>query len=85
MRRRLEDAAEVNCDACSESCANWGRNDNNIANKSNYVECQAGFEDDDGLQLYYSPQCSDKGQIVVVLFYGNECIIKTKYDLLDFD
>ena len=52
----MDDAAKVDYDACSEPCANWGGNDNDVANESNYVECQAGFEGDDGLQLYYGPQ-----------------------------
>ena len=50
MRRRLEDAAKVDCDACSDSCANWGGNDDDVADESNYVEFQARFEEGDCLQ-----------------------------------
>ena len=70
----------------------YGDNDNNNNNnnngggevdESNYIECAAAFQEDD-MQLYYGPQCSDDGtSIVIGVFYDEECTIKTKHDSPD--
>mmetsp|Transcript_19722 Transcript_19722/g.42291 ORF Transcript_19722/g.42291 Transcript_19722/m.42291 type:complete len:389 (+) Transcript_19722:137-1303(+) len=89
-RRRLEeegddDAAQLDCDACSAQCASYDGGSDDAADESAYVDCQEGFQDDDGLQLYYGPQCSDDGRLVVGVFYDDECTIKTKHDSPSFD
>ena len=78
-RRKLDEGGadvEVNCNTCASECNAWNNNgDDN--DESAYLECQAAYEED-GNQLYYGPQCID-GQIVIGLFYDEECTIKTKY------
>ncbi|KAL7536636.1 hypothetical protein ACHAXR_010641 [Thalassiosira sp. AJA248-18] len=83
--RKLEDnqAAQMDCSTCSSSCANYYKDNGN--DESAYMECAAGAEDEDGLQLYYGPQCSDDGNIIIGVFYDDECTIKTKHDSPNFD
>lgn len=87
-RRRLEDADagnDVDCNSCSSACKSYSKAANNGGDdESNYVDCQAAYEED-GLQLYYGPQCSESGDIVVGVFYDDECTIKTKHDTPNFD
>ncbi len=67
----------------SASCAYFGNNDGD--DESRYTECVAAYQED-GMQLYYGPQCSDDGSSIVVgVFYDNECTIKTKYESPTFD
>ena len=80
-RRKLEDGGgggdvEVNCNTCASECNAWNNNGGD-SDESAYLECQAAYEED-GNQLYYGPQCND-GEIVIGLFYDEECTIKTKY------
>jgi len=88
FRRRLDEAQEVDCSVCSDSCANYyqagGQDDDAAADndETNYMECQEAFEED-GLQLYYGPQCSSDGRLVIGVFYDDECTIKTKHDSPD--
>mmetsp|Transcript_7937 Transcript_7937/g.14309 ORF Transcript_7937/g.14309 Transcript_7937/m.14309 type:complete len:373 (-) Transcript_7937:193-1311(-) len=86
-RRKLEEAAdEMDCSTCSNSCMNYYQGGDNGNDETNYMECQAGYEGDDGMQLYYGPQCSDDGQIVIGVFYDDECTIRTKVDTpIEFD
>jgi hypothetical protein len=76
--------------SCPSSCANFANdNDNNNnngnADESQYTECVAAYQED-GMQLYYGPQCSDDGtSIVVGVFYDDECAIKAKYDPPSFE
>eukprot|EP00578_Thalassiosira_sp_NH16_P007236 CAMPEP_0181124926 /NCGR_PEP_ID=MMETSP1071-20121207/26765_1 /TAXON_ID=35127 /ORGANISM="Thalassiosira sp., Strain NH16" /LENGTH=390 /DNA_ID=CAMNT_0023210311 /DNA_START=58 /DNA_END=1230 /DNA_ORIENTATION=- len=90
-RRRLEDDAEngaqVDCDACATPCTNYyqgGQDDGDGNDESAYVDCQDGGADEDGLQVYYGPQC-DGGRLVVGVFYDDECTIKTKHDGPELD
>lgn len=84
-RRKLEDAAgaNINCNTCSKSCATYAKDNGN--DESAYINCAAGAVDEDGLQLYYGPQCSDDGQLIIGVFYDDECTIKTKSDSPNFD
>ncbi len=67
----------------SSSCAYFGDNDGD--DESRYTECVAAYQED-GMQLYYGPQCSDDGSSIIVgVFYDNECTIKTKYESPTFD
>ena len=47
-----------------------------------HVLCELGGNG--GLQVYCAPQQSGS-QIVIGVFYSNECIIKTKHDGTEFD
>lgn len=85
--RRLEDeAAKVDCNSCSNVCMTFyqGQNDDAAVDESTYVECSEGYVDEDGIQLYYGPQCSDDGRLIIGTFYDEECTIKTKHDYPDF-
>lgn len=82
-RRKLEDNAaneeeEVDCSECN-ACKNYGNSNNDDGDETNYLDCQAGIEED-GMQLYYGPQCSDDGEIVIGVYYDDECTIKTNHD-----
>ena len=87
-RRRLEDEAgaedDIDCNTCSNACAKYQVGDDN-EDESAYTECGAGAVDEDGLQYYYGPQCSDEGKIIIGVFYDDECTIKTKHDSPNFD
>mmetsp|Transcript_7573 Transcript_7573/g.16502 ORF Transcript_7573/g.16502 Transcript_7573/m.16502 type:complete len:367 (+) Transcript_7573:68-1168(+) len=83
-RRRLEEDAggnDIDCNACSSSCENYQAGDDD---ETNYVDCQAAFQDEDGLQLYYGPQC-ENGELAIGVFYDDECTIKAKYDSPNFN
>jgi len=68
----------------SSSCSYFG-DDAAADDESQYTECVAAFQED-GMQLYYGPQCSDDGSSIVVgVFYDNECTIKTKYESPSFE
>lgn len=88
--RRLEEEggdnnANLDCSSYDTSCKNYYKGGNDGNDESQYLECQAGEQDGDGLQLYYGPQCSDDGEIIIGVFYDDECTIKTKQDSLSFD
>jgi hypothetical protein len=73
---------ECENDGSSSSCTAFG-NDNDD-DESQYTECVAAFQED-GMQLYYGPQCGDDGGIVIGVFYDNECTIKTKHESPSLD
>ena len=80
-QRMLEDNNNVDCDTCSNECKTYSKDggDNGNNDESAYTDCQAAYQVD-GMQLYYGPMCSDSGEIVIGVFYDEECSIKTKYD-----
>jgi len=83
--RRLEDEdGQVDCNTCSNACAAYYQDENDGNDESMYIDCAAGFYEDD-IQYYYGPQCSDDGDIIIGVFYDDECTIKTKRDSPDFD
>jgi hypothetical protein len=69
-------------DGSSSSCSTF--DNENDDDESQYTECVAAFQED-GMQLYYGPQCSDDGGIVIGVFYDNECTIKTKHESPSLD
>lgn len=89
--RKLEEEEqeeEMDCNTCSNECMNYyqgGDAEDGANDESAYIECQEGIVDDDGIQVYYGPQCSDDGEIVIGTFYDDECTIKTKHDYPEFD
>jgi len=86
--RKLEDAneaAQLDCGTCSNECMNYYQGGDDGNDESAYIDCEEGDVDEDGLQLYYGPQCSDNGAIVIGTFYDDECTIKTKHDYPEFD
>lgn len=83
--RRLEDGdnnngnyeeLQVNCDTCTSDCARMSSNSGNGYDEANYLECQEGKNEND-MQYYTAPQC-ENGEIVIGLFYDDECTIKTQ-------
>ncbi|KAL7509034.1 hypothetical protein ACHAXN_007997 [Cyclotella atomus] len=58
------------------NCKNYYSDD---GDESEYLECAAGHQDEDGTQYYYAPQCDENSNGVVIgVFYDEECTIKTK-------
>ena len=45
----------------------------------NYLQCAQGGADDNGNVLYYGPQCTDTGGLIVGGYYDDECTIKASY------
>ena len=78
QQRRLEDGGgQMDCDACANSCGNYYQG----GDDDRYLECAEAFQDNDGLQLYYGPQCGDDQRLAVGVFYDDECTIKaSQYD-----
>ncbi|KAL3808693.1 hypothetical protein ACHAXA_000179 [Cyclostephanos tholiformis] len=69
----------------SASCSYFGNNDDAADDESRYTDCVAAYQED-GMQLYYGPQCSDDGSSIVVgVFYDDECTIKTKHESPSFE
>lgn len=75
-RRRLEDAnqqVQVDCDTCYNACSaiinGSGGND-----ETQYLGCQAAYQDSNGLQLYVGPTCDTNGGIALGLFYDGKHI-----------
>lgn len=82
-RRLEEEAVQMDCSTCSNACANYYQGgDDNV--ETQYMDCEEGIVEDD-MQLYYGPACSDDGQLVIGVFYDDECTIKTKHDIPEFD
>ena len=73
-RRRLEDGAyyyvdsSVECNVCSAYCSK----NNGGSDETAYLNCQAAYADDQGLQYYAGPTCGDRGEIVIGIFYDGE-------------
>lgn len=88
-RRRLEDeegeeeenenedgggyAADVDCYTCQDQCELYSGGANE---EVNYLDCQEAYVDEDGNQLYSAPTCDSDGDIVIDMFYDDECLIK---------
>ncbi|EED93494.1 predicted protein [Thalassiosira pseudonana CCMP1335] len=67
-------------------CNNYNKGGGNDADESQYLNCAAAYEDGDGVQYYYAPQCDDdSGGLVIGVFYDNECTIKTKNSAPNFN
>uniref|UniRef100_A0A7S2AAE9 4Fe-4S ferredoxin-type domain-containing protein n=1 Tax=Trieres chinensis TaxID=1514140 RepID=A0A7S2AAE9_TRICV len=89
-RRRLEDQEEeeeydmyADCSTCGNQCALLLGNGRGGTDETNYLECQEAYADDDGIQYFSGPQCSSDGNLVIGLFYDDECSVKASsaYDL----
>ena len=83
-RRRLEQEDSVDCNSCSNDCALYNKGNTN-ADESQYIDCQAAYQDEDGVQYYYAPQCDEHGKIEIGVFYDEECTIKTKGSAPEFN
>lgn len=75
-RRHLEDGGEnlgmeVNCKTCSSVCKAYN-NGNDGNDETQYLNCQAAYADDNGLQYYAGPGCSDDGHVVIRLYYDGK-------------
>jgi len=76
-RRRLEDeAAEeeqmqytVDCNTCTSQCQTYNTGANQGSDETEYLDCQAAFQDGNGVQLYSAPACASNGALVIGLFY----------------
>ena len=93
-RRQLEDAAEeeeeeedggdvynyqsLDCSTCSKQCSNL--NNNEGADETNYLECQEASDDGD-IQYFSAPQCGSGNNIIIGLYYDDECTVKTSKEL----
>lgn len=75
---------DVDCNTCSSECKTYYKAGDDNDDETNYIDCAAAYEEN-GMQLYYGPQCSDDGEIVIGVFYDDECTIKTKNDGPNFD
>jgi hypothetical protein len=87
-RRFLEDEAEAangqqgggyDCGTCQSQCYSYF-NDNGGVDETAYLECQAAYQNEDGIQYYSAPQCSSDGGIKIGLFYDEDCTVKSKTD-----
>lgn len=66
----------VDCNTCVSECQLLNSDKGNDGtDESNYLQCQADYEDGD-VQYYTAPQC-ESGQVVIGHFYDDECTIKT--------
>jgi hypothetical protein len=84
-RRRLEEGAEEeaayeyqpDCSTCVNTCSSINSNDG-VPDESDYLECQEAYEDEEnGIQYYSAPKCDANGNVVIGLFYDDECTVKT--------
>lgn len=77
-RRFLEDGGgnqsqqvQAVCSTCSNVCKTY--NSGNGGNdETQYLNCQAAYADENGLQYYAGPGCSDDGHVVIRLYYDGE-------------
>jgi hypothetical protein len=98
-RRRLDqEAMTVDCKTCSSTCANMNfgymqdnnnnNNNNNNADAANdetmYLECQAAYVDEYGIQIYAGPQCNADADIVIGFYYDDECTVKSSSAAMDY-
>jgi len=77
---------QVDCNTCGDQCSPWidfYNNGNDVADEVDYLECAEAYESDNGIQYYSAPQCGPNGELVIGLFYDDECTIKSasEYDL----
>jgi len=77
MNEFLQNSLDYFDNYCTgDDCTNYYSDDKD---ESAYLECTAGYQDQDGTQYYYAPQCDDNSNgIVIGVFYDDECTIKTK-------
>jgi hypothetical protein len=69
---------QPDCSTCSKVCSAIKNNDDGAAVETDYLECQEAFEDEEnGIQYYSAPKCDSNGNIVIGLFYDDECTVKT--------
>eukprot|EP00521_Asterionellopsis_glacialis_P007775 CAMPEP_0195283388 /NCGR_PEP_ID=MMETSP0707-20130614/1955_1 /TAXON_ID=33640 /ORGANISM="Asterionellopsis glacialis, Strain CCMP134" /LENGTH=373 /DNA_ID=CAMNT_0040342547 /DNA_START=235 /DNA_END=1356 /DNA_ORIENTATION=- len=73
---------QVNCNTCKDQCSTL-INSNAEIDETDYLECDEAYESDNGIQYYSAPQCGPNGELVIGLFYDDECTIKSasEYDL----
>lgn len=79
-----EEYMDVDCNKCQNECTLYNQGDDGSGDETQYVDCTEAYEDEDGIQYYYAPQCGDDGEIVVGVFYDDECTVKTKIDSPEF-
>mmetsp|Transcript_19187 Transcript_19187/g.24693 ORF Transcript_19187/g.24693 Transcript_19187/m.24693 type:complete len:342 (+) Transcript_19187:261-1286(+) len=70
----------ANCKTCVDQCAPLLQNYYEGYDETEYLECQAAFKDDNGLQYYSAPSCNDEGKLAISLFYDDECTVKRNDD-----
>jgi hypothetical protein len=73
-RRFLEEGGQgmrADCSTCSNICKSY-RNGNGGTDETQYLNCQAAYADDNGLQYYAGPGCSDDGHVVIRLYYDGK-------------
>lgn len=87
-RRRLQDeedeveedagyAYQADCSTCVNTCSAVNSNDG-APDETDYLECQEAYEDEEsGIQYYSAPKCDSNGNVVIGLFYDDECTVKT--------
>ena len=78
-RRRLDEAKDAyeeisysaDCKTCEDQCAYVNGNNGNAngLDESEYLDCQYQYTDDDGLDYYGAPTCSQEGMMAMGLFY----------------
>jgi hypothetical protein len=69
----------LDCSTCSKQCSNLNNN-NGGADETEYLECQDAYEDGD-IQYYSAPQCGSNNNIIIGLYYDEECTVKTSKEL----
>lgn len=84
-QRRLEDEEDnenananvaVDCETCADACASYSANANQGVDETEYLECQYAMADND-ISYYSAPQCGSNGDVVIGLFYDDECSIRS--------
>jgi hypothetical protein len=69
---------QPDCSTCAKVCSSITSNNNDAADEADYLECQEAYEDEEnGIQYYSAPKCDSSGNIVIGLFYDDECTVKT--------
>jgi hypothetical protein len=73
------DYSSIDCSTCSKTCKNLSSN-NGGADETNYLECQEAVENN-GIQYYSAPQCGSEMNIIIGLYYDDDCTVKTSMEL----
>eukprot|EP00542_Grammatophora_oceanica_P019795 CAMPEP_0194048686 /NCGR_PEP_ID=MMETSP0009_2-20130614/28123_1 /TAXON_ID=210454 /ORGANISM="Grammatophora oceanica, Strain CCMP 410" /LENGTH=297 /DNA_ID=CAMNT_0038694623 /DNA_START=309 /DNA_END=1202 /DNA_ORIENTATION=+ len=76
-----EDVQDMQVD-CNGDCKSICGNNNGGADETYYLECQEAYADEDGIQYYSGPACQD-GDIVIGLFYDEDCTVKSALEYQD--
>lgn len=90
-RRRLEDEEEeeeeemyVDCSTCGNQCSRFTGSDDGY-DEADYLDCQAGYNDGE-TQYYQAPSCDSQGNIVIGMFYDEDCTVKSNTAMqIEFD